>query len=165
MKTIYLLIGILFLGFSNILYAQTTANFNASVTIIQPIAITTISDLSFANVDAKNGGNVTLSPNSERTTTGGVELADGGNVSAATFEITGESGYTFAVTLPADNYVLTNGSESIIINNFTTDFNSGNSIAAGSQTIKVGATLNINPNQTPGKYVSQGGFNVAVNYN
>jgi len=165
MKNINALIQILLLCFSSMSFAQATATFNASVTIIQPIGITTTSDLKFANIDAKNGGEVTLSPNSTRTTSGEVELSDGGAVSAASFEITGQSGYTYAVTLPEDNYVLSNGSETIQIKNFTTDFNSDNVLASGSQKINVGATLHVNPNQTPGNYVSQGGLNVTVNYN
>ena len=165
MKNIKTFIGILILCFSSTVFAQATASFNASVTIIQPIGITTTSDLKFANVDAKNGGDVTLTPNSTRTTSGEVELAEGGTVSAASFEITGEPGYTYGVTLPGDNYVLSNGSETMEINNFTSDFNSENALAVGSQTINVGATLKVNPNQTPGNYVNQGGFNVTVNYN
>ncbi|WP_010229520.1 DUF4402 domain-containing protein [Gillisia marina] len=165
MKNVQTFIGILILCFSTSILAQATASFNASVTIIQPIGITTTSDLKFANVDAKNGGDVTLSPNSTRSTSGEVELAEGGAVSAASFEITGEPGYTYSVTLPGDNYVLSNGSETMEINNFTSDFNSENALAVGSQTINVGATLKVNPNQTPGNYVNQGGFNVTVNYN
>ncbi len=165
MKNVQTFIGILILCFSTSIFAQATASFNASVTIIQPIGITTTSDLKFANVDAKNGGDVTLSPNSTRSTSGEVELAEGGAVSAASFEVTGEPGYTYSVTLPGDNYVLSNGSETMEINNFTSDFNSENALAVGSQTINVGATLKVNPNQTPGNYVNQGGFNVTVNYN
>lgn len=165
MKNTYTLLTIFCCCFTNFLFAQATANFTASVTIIQPIGITTTSDMSFANVDAKNGGKITLSPNSTRTSSGDVELTDGGSISAASFEVTGEAGLTYAVTLPSDNYVLSNGSESIIINNFTTDFNSDNAFAGSSQTINVGATLEVNPNQTPGNYVSQGGLNVTVNYN
>lgn len=165
MKNICTLLTFTALCFTNIIFAQATASFNASVTIIQPIGISTTSDLSFANVDAKNGGTVVLAPNSSRTTSGGVELSDGVTGSAASFEITGEPGYTYSVTLPSDSYVLSNGSESMVIDNFTTNFNSGNTLAVGSQTINVGATINVNPNQNPGKYVNQGGFNVTVNYN
>lgn len=90
MKNIYTLFTIIALCITNITFSQATASFNASVTIIQPIGITTTSDLSFANVDAKSGGEVTLSPNNMRTTIGAVVLSDGGIVSAASFEITGE---------------------------------------------------------------------------
>ncbi|WP_034925414.1 DUF4402 domain-containing protein [Gillisia sp. CAL575] len=165
MKNINALILILLLCFSSMSFAQATATFNASVTIIQPIGITTTSDLKFANIDAKNGGEVTLSPNSTRSTAGEVLLSDGGTVSAASFEITGEPGYTYGITLPGDNHVLSNGTETMVINNFTTDFNGDNALASGPQTINVGATLKVNPNQTPGNYINQGGFNVTVNYN
>lgn len=165
MKTLILLFAFITFCLSTNVFAQATANFNASVTIIQPIGITTTSDLNFANVDAKNGGEITLSPNSIRTSVGEVELSDGGNVSAASFEITGESGFTYGVTLPLDNYVLSNGSESMIINNFTTDFNGENALVTGSQKINVGATLKVNPNQTPGFYSTMEPLNVTVTYN
>ncbi|TVZ28391.1 uncharacterized protein DUF4402 [Gillisia sp. Hel_I_86] len=165
MKNIKTLIGILTLCFSFTAFPQATASFNASVTIIEPIGITTTSDLKFANVDAKNGGEITLTPNSTRATSGDVELTDGGTASAASFEITGEAGYTYEVTLPSNNYVLSNGSETMEITNFTSDFNNDNVLAVGSQTINVGATLKVNPNQTPGTYVNQDGFNITVNYN
>lgn len=165
MKNISALILILSLCFSISVFSQATASFTASVTIIQPIGITTTSDLSFANVDAKNGGEITLSPNSIRTTSGEVALSDGGIVSAASFEITGEPGYTYGISLPDNNYVLSNGSETMEINNFTTDFNSESALAEGSQTINVGATLKMNPNQTPGYYATQAPLNVTVTYN
>ena len=159
------LIGTLAMLFTNLMFAQATATFNASATIIQPIGITTISDLSFANLDARNGGAVTLTPDNSRISAGDVDLAEGGNVSAATFEVKGQAGLTYAISIPKNDYVLTSGSESMIINNFTTDATSDNALADGSQTIHVGATLNVKPNQTPGKYLSPAGFNVTVNYN
>lgn len=165
MKNIYPILILLVLGFSNTARAQATATFTASVTIIQPIGITTTSHLNFANVDAKNGGEIILSPNSVRTTSGEVQLSDGGIVSAASFEITGESGYTYGVSLPLDNYALSNGSESMLIHNFTTDFKGDNALASGSQKINVGATLKVNPNQTPGFYSTTTPLNVTVAYN
>ncbi len=159
------LLAIFAILFTTVIYAQATATFNASATIIQPIGITTTSDLSFANLDARNGGSVTLTPDNSRISLGDVDLAEGGNVSAATFKITGQKGLTYAISIPKEDYVLTSGSESMIINNFTTDAIGNNTIAEGSQIIHIGATLNVNPNQTPGNYVSPAGFNVTVNYN
>ena len=165
MKKLYTLLTIITLCFTNGIFAQATASFNASATIIQPIGITTVSDLNFANIDAKNGGAVTLSPENSRTSNGDVALAEGGNVSAASFEISGQSGLTYAISIPSVDYVLSNGSESMVINNFTTDATSDKALAGGTQTIHVGATLNVNPNQTPGNYISPSPFNVTVNYN
>lgn len=165
MATLRTLLAIFAVLFSNLIYAQATATFNASATIIQPIGITTTSDLNFANLDARNGGAVTITPDNSRISLGDVNLAEGGNVSAATFKITGQKGFTYAISIPKEDYVLTSGSESMIINNFTTDAIGNNTIAEGSQTIHIGATLNVHPNQTPGNYVSPSGFNVTVNYN
>ena len=50
--------------------AQATAHFTASATIIQPIGITTLSHLNFAEVDAKEGGEIILTPKAERIAQG-----------------------------------------------------------------------------------------------
>lgn len=165
MKKLLLLSVFAFFTCTTIALAQATANFTASVTIIQPIGITTTANLNFASVDAKSGGEVILTPDNTRISTGGVVLKEAGGLSAASFEITGEPGFAFSITVPESEYVLTNGSESIIIKDFTSSLAEGGSLAGGSATINVGATLKINPNQTPGLYNSQGPMNVTVNYN
>ncbi|MDT0676955.1 DUF4402 domain-containing protein [Autumnicola musiva] len=146
--------------------AQTsaTANFTASVTIVEPIAISTTSNMNFASIDAKSGGEVTITPGDARLTSGGVELKDATGASAASFEVKGQKGFTYSISLPENEQILTNGSESIIIKNFVSDFTSG-SLADGSHVIKVGATLDIAPNQIPGIYRSSGAMPVTVNYN
>jgi len=149
---------------SGVGYAQATANFTASATIIAPITITTTSQMNFASIDAKNGGDVVLTPDNNRYTIGEVELDDASTVAAASFTVTGQKGYTYDISLPKSEHILTNGSEEMIIKNFTTDLNSG-SLADGSQTFRVGATLQVNPNQQPGMYATPGSLNVTVNYN
>lgn len=147
--------------------AQTSASasFTASVTIIQPIGITTTSQMNFANVDAQQGGAVVLSPDNTRSATGGVVLDDASQVSAAAFEITGEEDFTFSITLPQEEYVLSNGTEEMIIKDFTSNLANQGQLAGGATTVRVGATLNVNPNQKPGVYTSPGAMNVTVNYN
>ena len=165
MKRLILIFSLIFLSFSIEGMAQATANFTASVTIIQPIGITNTANMNFANLDAKSGGTIILNPDNTRISQGGVELADGNTVSAATFEVTGQEGYTYSITLPNSNQVLTNGTDDIIIRDFTSSLKNEGSLAGGSQTLRVGASLDINPNQTPGNYTSPGGFNITVNYN
>ena len=165
MKRLLLIFSLIFLSFSTEGMAQATATFTASVTIIQPIGITNTANMNFANLDAKTGGAVILSPDNSRISQGGVELTDGNTVSAATFEVTGQAGYTYSITLPNSDYVLTNGIDDIIIRDFTSSLNDEGSLASGSQTLSVGASLDINPNQTPGNYTSPGSFNISVNYN
>lgn len=151
--------------FSSICYGQATANFTVSVTIIQPVGITTISNMNFARLDAKLGGEVILTPNGTRMTSGGMEVAEGGQVAAATFEVTGEAGFTFAITLPEDQYVLSNGSDQIIIRDFKSDVGGAAFPEEGSQRIYVGATLVVPSNQAPGTYRSQSPLIVTLNYN
>ena len=157
--------ALIFLLFCSICSGQATANFTASVTIIQPVGITTTSNMDFANLDAKTGGEIILTPDNLRITTGGVEIAEGGLVSAASFEVTGQRGYTFAISLPEDQYLLSNGSENIVIRDFTSNYDGTGLLAKGSQRISVGATLDVKPNQVPGNYISQNPLNVTVNYN
>ena len=165
MKRQLLIFSLIILSFSTDGMAQATASFTASVTIIQPIGIINTANMNFANLDAKSGGTVVLGPDNTRSSQGGIELTDGNTVSAATFEVTGQAGYTYSITLPNSDHVLTNGIDDIIIKDFTSSLKDEGSLASGSQTLRIGASLDINPNQPPGNYTSPGGFNVCVNYN
>lgn len=159
--TITLLLGLFSLSGA---YAQATAKFTASVTIIEPIEITTTANMNFASIDAKNGGEVILKPDNTRIARGGVKLDDATGVSAASFEVKGQPGYTYDISLPAGQQILTNGGENIILKDFTTSYDAG-SLAGGVQTIRLGASLEIQPEQTPGLYRSPYPMEVTVNYN
>lgn len=145
--------------------AQATASFTASATIIQPIGITTTSNMNFANIDAKSGGLVVLTPDNLRISSGSVELEDAAPVSAATFEVTGQQDFSYTVNLPTSEFILSNGNETMIIKDFTSSITKNNRLQGGSGTVRVGATLEVNPNQTPGIYTSLGSMSVTVNYN
>ncbi|WP_081211288.1 DUF4402 domain-containing protein [Salegentibacter sediminis] len=168
MKKNYLHILILFLcilaGGKVCAQASATANFKASATIIEPIGITTTSDMNFANIDARNGGTVILKPDNTRTATGGLELKEGANVSAATFIVTGQQGYSFDISLPQGSYELRNGAEAMALQDFTF-VQEQNSLGEGKSTLRVGASLYVNPNQQPGVYNSVADLQVTVNYN
>lgn len=161
-----LLISILLLFYGSISYSQTqaTATFTASVTIIEPIGITTTSDMNFASLDAKSGGSVILTPENDRIITGGLELADGSMVSAASFKVTGENGYSFSLSLPQGEYLLSDGSENIVIRDFTSNFTESD-LSPSTPEIKVGATLDIKAGQQPGNYKTLTAIPVTVNYN
>jgi len=120
--------------------------------------------MQFANIDAKNGGAVILTTENTRITNGDLELAEGGTVSAASFEVTGQTGFAFGISLPQGSHRLSSGSESMLIQDFTTNYN-GSSIAGNGKTIKVGASLIVNPNQQPGDYKTNSDLQVTVNYN
>lgn len=162
-----LLFNLIFLMMGGIGFCQTsaTANFTASATIIQPIGIKTTSNMDFAGIDAQSGGTVTLTPESNRSTTGGVALAGASMVSAATFEVTGQAGYTFSISLPRKKYLLSSGNENMVLRDFTSSQTGEKSFDAGSRTIRVGATLDVDPHQKPGRYMSTAPITITVDYN
>ncbi len=162
-RLLYISLLLSIFGFTDA-YSQATANFTASVTIIEPIQITTTSNMNFASIDAKQGGGVILKPDNTRIATGGVKLDAATGASAATFEVKGQPGYTYDISLPADRQILTNGNKNIILKDFTSDFQNGR-LAEGTQTIHLGASLEIDSGQTPGVYRSSHPMEVTVNYN
>jgi hypothetical protein len=151
--------------------AQSTATSSATATIVTPISIVKNIDMNFGNIAVtNNGGNVILAAAGTRTATGGVTLpAVAGTVSAAAFTVSGQSGYTYDITLPSGNIVLSSGANSMNINTFTSSvgLTAGalSTGSTGSQSFTVGATINVNANQAAGTYTTSTPFNVTVNYN
>ena len=152
-------------------FAQVTASATATAIVVTPIGITKTVDMNFGNLAVStSAGTVVLTPAGARSITGGVTLpANTGTVAAASFDVTGESNYTYSITLPSTDYTLTrvSGSETMVVNTFvsTPTVGSGGALTAGSQTLTVGATLNVSGSQVGGTYTNATGFDVTVNYN
>lgn len=153
-------------------FSQATAS--ASATIINPIAIAKTVDMDFGNVavDA-TPGTVILDPAGTRTPGGGCTLpAITGTVTAATFNVTGEAGYTYAITLPAGVTTISNpgNTASMTVDTWTSSPTPTGTLTGGAETLTVGATLHVAGSQTPDTYSSSnpggsGDFTVTVNYN
>lgn len=154
-------------GFSTNLMAQATAAATATATIIAPITLTKAVDMNFGNVAVIGAGTVVLDPAGARTKTGGVTLpVVTGTVTAASFTVGGSGTSTYAITLPSSDYTIDDGaSHTMIVNTFTSTPSVTGALTAGSQTLTVGATLNVGAAQVPGTYTNATGFDVTVNYN
>lgn len=155
-------------GFSNRAAAQATASATATAIIVAPITLTKTVDMNFGNVAVIGSGTVVLTPASTRTATGGVTLpVTAGTVAAASFDVGGEGVYTYAITLPSTDYTITraSGTETMTVNTFTSTPSGSGILTAGSQTLTVGATLNVGAAQVAGTYTNATGFDVTVNYN
>ena len=157
---------------SNTASAQATATASASATIVTPISIAKTADMNFGNVavNTSNNGTVVLAPAGSRTATGGVTLpATVGSPAAASFTVSGEANYTYAITLPSSTITLaetSNPSNQMSAGTFTsTPSATGTLSASGSQVLSVGATLNVAANQAAGTYTTTQDFDVTVNYN
>lgn len=157
-------------SFSNKVVAQATATATATATIVTPIAIAKTVDMNFGNVAVTaTPGTVILAPAGTRTTSGGVTLpVEDGTIAAASFTVTGVDGYAYGITLPSDDYIITktSSSETMTVNAFTSDpTGTEGNLAGGTETLNVGATLNVAAEQAAGEYTNTTGFDVTVNYN
>lgn len=158
-------------GFAANSYSQVSANAASSATIVTPIAISKAIDMNFGNLAVSaTGGTVILAPASTRSLTGGVTLpVVTGTVTAAEFSITGQPNYTYSITLPSNSLTITEtvgGTATMTVSNFTSNPTpTGTLNGSGAQTLKVGATLNVDANQAAGSYTNATGFTVTVNYN
>lgn len=141
-----------------------TATANATAKIITPIDISKITDLKFGNIIASgDAGTVVIDNNDGRTATGGAFFPSvPGEFSSAEFTVTGFSNSEYSITLPEDNAIeLTGDGEPMPLTTFT--HNASEQLTDGSETFKVGATLNVNADQAAGDYEAT--FDVIVNYN
>ena len=166
-----LVIATAVLGFANSSFAQATATASASANIITPISIAKTVDMNFGNVavSATISGTAVLAPAGTRTTggAGAVTLpATTGTVSAASFDVTGQASYTYAITLPTSTTITDGASHTMTVDAFTSvPATTGTLSASGTQTLNVGATLNVAAGQASGTYTNATGVPVTVNYN
>jgi len=146
--------------------AQVTGTATGSATIITPISISKTVDMNFGNIAVSSTlGNVVLATDGTRTKIGGVTLpAVTGTVTAAQFTVNGLGTSSFSITLPT-TYTITSGANTMNIDTFTSTPSGSGSLVGGTQTIKVGATLDVAASQAAGTYTNATGFPVIVNYN
>lgn len=163
--------------FSTSSFAQVTVTADASAMIVSPITLIWESDMEFANVAVQSGtgGTVVLDPinpivrGTSENAFGGCTLpiVPGEIPAAAEFTVGGMVDYTYSITLPV-SCLLTrvSGTETMTVNTFTSDPTpTGDLGSTGTQTLYVGATLNVSAAQVPGHYVAITDFPVTVNYN
>ena len=136
---------------------------NVTGTIVAPISISASADMDFGTVSPTGtAGTVTVTPAGVRTSVN-VDLL-GGLAAAAAFDVTGEPGQAYFITLPSST-MLSSGGNSMTVDTFTHDAGALPTLpgGTGSETFNVGATMNVGAAQADGTY--SGTFAVTVNYN
>ena len=146
------------------LWGQATANFTASVTIVEPVRVTTLTHLNFSNVRAGSGGMVTMSADGIRNGVGGVELGEETNISPATFNISGKAGTKVNLKLPQGEHLLTNGKQNIVLRDFTSNWTLDDWLKEENNILKVGASIVVEAGKEPGYYRSVSPLEIIVNY-
>ena len=168
-KTVFLLASlfVMMLATQQMKAQDVSASATAAANIITPIQISKAADLYFGNIVAgTNPGTVTVSHDGIRTKSGGVTLptATPGTITAAKFNISGLPSATYSITLPTSTTITKNGgTEQMTIVNFTSNPSGTGTLAGGTQTLSVGARLNVGAGQVAGDYTGE--FSVTVAYN
>jgi hypothetical protein len=138
--------------------AANSVSAGASVEIAAPIAITQDTALAFGNIGpSAASGTVTISTAGAKSVTGGVTDL-GGSAAAGEFTVTGASGASYSVTVPAS--VSLTGPGTAMTATLTDD--ASGTLTGGSETFNVGATLSVGANQATGSY--SGTYTVSVDY-
>ena len=180
-KASFLLTTLAIIGHIVSLSAQSSQSISvqASAQIIEAMTLSQTNKLNFGTIALKStaGGTVVLSSNSNtRNYTGG--LAGGGpenqDATNATFEVSGSSLATYAVTLPAAITLTHTSTETGIntmeitamkarFNDAVSDSVTSTISSEGTDSFSLGATLTVQENQILGQYSGQ--YEVSVDYN
>ena len=129
-------------------YAQLSITAHASAEVIQALAATEGSPLNFGRFSPESsGGEIRLSPDGIRSTTGSVSLS-GGLYNPASFSLSGQPDFSIVVNLPSAPILLTNAANgktmSVINWESIPAVNSSIKISSsGALTLNVGATLRV----------------------
>jgi len=141
-----------------------TASSYANAHMIKAITIDWADDLDFGNVQAGvTSGTVVIPPNGARSGSGGVTLGAPSSEGPAIFNVAGEPGASYSITLPS-SLTLDHNTDHMTVDTFvSTPSTTGTLDGDGKNVLKVGATLHVAANQPPGTYTKQ--FTVTVTYN
>jgi hypothetical protein len=134
------------IGFSQVIE---TTGVKASVTIVEPVSVSTTLNTDFGNGTVIVAGSVELTPVGSHSKKGNIVLpVSMGTFTAYTYYFTGLEGYNYTVSFPASPMIINKGPQAMEVANFVSNpvMNSGSDLIAG-------------------VFVSVTPANVTVNYN
>jgi hypothetical protein len=148
-------------GATSVSAATNTVVATSSATIYTPITLTALLNMDFATIVANStGGAIVLDPVTNISCATGMTCL--GTGAPATLTITASDASAVVVTYPPSAALISPGLPMAAAIQFPGGSGTSVPLVGGSATIKFGATLNVNPNQTPGTY--SGLFSVTVDY-
>lgn len=151
-------ISILF--FCSNCFAASSAIGTVTTTITPAIDVSKSSDLSFGSVSV---GATPGTISQDGITTGGVDLVDASNNSAAIFDVSGLGSTSYNFTIPGTVTLTDSGSNEMVANLSFANGSSARSLTeAGVEEVAIYGVLNVGANQAIGNYA--GTYNVNVAY-
>jgi len=143
--------------------AALTAVLSTTNASAKPAQIKILKSMEFGTIaaDATLPGYVTIDPVTKTKTVGGGVYDFGGGDRPMHFDIRGDKGMPYTITLPS-SVTLTSGASSMTLGNFTTDVPLVGVFVSGMYHVNLGGTLQVAANQAPGTY--SGLIDITVNY-
>lgn len=155
--------------------SSATANGTATANVVRPITLAASRDLAFGNVvPGVAAGTLAVAGTLAglQTAAGGVTQpgTQQGTVTSAQFDVTGESSFTYTITIPVAAVTINDaGVNTMTVDTWTSSIatTAGAGVLSGAspglQTFYVGGMLHVAGGQAPGAY--SGTFSVTVAYN
>ena len=160
-KRSILLIAVALIMPASAFAASAISTINVSVTRF--LTITNVSTLEFGSVSVSaTAGTVVIGTDGMRFSTGGVVINPSGSYTPARFFIEGKPNTNFSIKLPEKVQLRDGNGNTIDVDNFNTNVDSGTLDSNGVVEIKVGGQINLDANQNTGEY--SGTMVVELNY-
>jgi len=166
----YLLLLIILISFSCKAFSQASVAAQAFAEVISALTATETSQLNFGKFSPEvQGGQVIVTPDGIRTTSGSVILS-GGIANSGIFYITGAPDAAFSIQLPSGPAVLVHqkSSKTMLVSNWVSYPQAGNGtgiLENGQQFVYLGATLNVGSMLDNPVGLYSGAFNLTFAYN
>lgn len=149
--------------------ATTSVSSTATATSISPLSLSETVAMDFGTVAGGSGvGTVVMDTAGARSVTGDAQILVTGPGTAASFQVTGEPGLSYTLSITGPAILESAAGQQIAATGFTHTSN-GFLPAGGTDSFQVGATLQLGPQQAAGSYSTANGggtpYILTVNYN
>ena len=162
---ITLAILILYFGSVYSSVAQLTAYANIYATVVAPVGISDLSNETLGTIIISGNENSASLKSTSRITVSGMQVAQNGTATVASFSLTDYNNTTFDITLPTSNINLSKGNDRMTASNFSSNYSLASNLTAGKKEITIGAELYIPGNRIVSDFNAQNPFPVTLNYN
>ena len=171
MKKIILILALaIFPFFGNVALSQSQQDFESGTAcifanIVIPVKAEEYSKLNFGKFFPGKGGSIIVNPNGKVRTTSSVIIKDGTST-PGNFIVSGEISAAVSVSIPNTSTLITNeNNQSMSVNNWNIDKEKNIRLNDGSQSISIGATLNVGSMDQNPKGVYTGTYQIVFSYN
>ena len=162
---LYIATIILSLGSAFTSVAQLTAYANIYATVVAPVGICDLSNETLGTIVIASNQNSTSLKSTSFVTVSGMQVAQNGTATVASFSLTDYNNTTFDLTLPTSTIKMSDGKDSLLASNFSSSYSMANSLQGGKTIIRIGANMHLPEDQTTSNFFAQNRFPVTLNYN